>query len=166
MDVENFQTAGNQGPMTLLTNGGHNILLSPGPPDALWKQQRELTIPINKDRFGQDSLVGNLFESSLKICTSLSEEMKDQHGKPLDLFRYMFHFMITANNVSIFGEEFGHKAFPGLTDDMYKGKSQTSLSHIYLNSGFGRRRRLNLASIPRLFQSGCRKTSCHFRILF
>jgi hypothetical protein len=121
LDVENFRTAGDQGAMTMLTNGGHNILLSPGPPDPLWKAQREVTSPLNKDRFGEESLVANLFKSSLKICTTLSEEMKEKHGKPLDFFHYMFHFMITANNVSVFGEEFGYKNFPGLTDDMYKG---------------------------------------------
>ena len=121
LDVENFRTAGNEGAMVMLTNGGHNILLSQGPPDPLWKNQRELTSPLNKDRFGDESLVASLFRSSLKICTSLSEEMSMKQGKPLDLFHYLFHFMITANNVSIFGEEFGYQTFPGLTDDMYKG---------------------------------------------
>eukprot|EP01121_Diplochlamys_sp_Union-15-3_P022158 TRINITY_DN9351_c0_g1_i1.p1 TRINITY_DN9351_c0_g1~~TRINITY_DN9351_c0_g1_i1.p1 ORF type:complete len:519 (-),score=60.35 TRINITY_DN9351_c0_g1_i1:13-1518(-) len=120
LDVGNFYTSGHVGPMVMLTDTGDNILLRPGPPDEMWKNQRELTAPLNLDRFGEDSLVANLFRASWKICNRLAEEMSDQRGKPLDLFKYLFHFMITANNVSIFGEEFSYEAFPGLTDDMYK----------------------------------------------
>jgi hypothetical protein len=82
--------------MRHLTQGGHNILLSSGPPDTLWKRQRELTAPINKDRFGENSLVAVLFRASYKICDTLSEEMKVKHGAPLDLFRYLFHFMVVS----------------------------------------------------------------------
>lgn len=93
-EVENFFTCGGDGAMRHLTQGAHNILLSSGPPDALWKRQREITAPINKDRFGENSLVATMFRASYKICDTLSEEMKEKHGAPLDLFKYLFHFMV------------------------------------------------------------------------
>jgi hypothetical protein len=31
---------------------------------------------------------------------------------------------VTANNVSVFGEEFGYETFPGLTDDVYQSVLQ------------------------------------------
>jgi hypothetical protein len=94
-EVESFHTCGGEGPMRHLTNGPHNILLSSGPPDPLWKRQRELTAPLNRDRFGEDSLVAIMFRASYKICTRLSGEMKVKHGTPLDLFHYLFHFMVS-----------------------------------------------------------------------
>lgn len=121
LEVENFRTTGYEGPMTKLTQGGHNILLSSGPPDALWKNQRDLTTPLNKDRFGEDSLIATMFRASYKICNELSQEMQEIHGKKTDLFHYLFHFMVTANNVSVFGEEFGKKRYPDITEDIYKG---------------------------------------------
>eukprot|EP00026_Physarum_polycephalum_P000472 Phypoly_transcript_00473.p1 GENE.Phypoly_transcript_00473~~Phypoly_transcript_00473.p1 ORF type:complete len:1072 (+),score=177.20 Phypoly_transcript_00473:1435-4650(+) len=128
LEPDNFQTNGYKGVLTKLAwDSGNNILLLPGPPHPNWHRFREITAPINKDRFGETSLVNQMIDTAYKTTQeTVVNYLTDKQGQSLDLFKELFHVMLPAHNRALFGEEFEKKFAPkGLNTDLYDVISET-----------------------------------------
>ena len=72
-----------------------NPTLLLGPPNPHWIKYREVTSQIDKDRFGEDSMVGQMFQQTWKTTQELSvTHFGPKEGQPLDLFKELYHVMV------------------------------------------------------------------------
>jgi NADPH-ferrihemoprotein reductase len=122
LEPDNFPTGGDSGPMVkIAADSGKNILLVSGPPNPHWIKYREVTSFINKDRFGENSLVGQMFQQTWKTTQELSvSHFGPKLGVPIDLFKELYHVMIPAHNRALFGEEWARKfSYAELNEEIY-----------------------------------------------
>lgn len=127
LEPDNFPSNGYQGVMVKITaNSGKNILLNEGPPSPHWAQYREITSPINKDRFGESSLLSKLFDQTWKTTQELTHRFDAMRDRDLDLFFELYPYMIPAHNRALFGEEVAKKFQYGeLSKEMYDVITET-----------------------------------------
>eukprot|EP00026_Physarum_polycephalum_P009313 Phypoly_transcript_09432.p1 GENE.Phypoly_transcript_09432~~Phypoly_transcript_09432.p1 ORF type:complete len:432 (+),score=79.98 Phypoly_transcript_09432:33-1298(+) len=128
VEADNFQTSGDQGAMFRCSAfSGKNVLLTHGPPHSDWLKYRELSTILNKDRFGEDSLVGQMVMQTWKSLQELAQNhFGSKLGKPIDLYKELFEVIIPAHNHAMFGEESTRKfQYKELNFDMYDIEAET-----------------------------------------
>eukprot|EP01116_Phalansterium_solitarium_P015743 TRINITY_DN3507_c0_g1_i3.p1 TRINITY_DN3507_c0_g1~~TRINITY_DN3507_c0_g1_i3.p1 ORF type:complete len:1215 (+),score=382.18 TRINITY_DN3507_c0_g1_i3:128-3772(+) len=138
LEVEHFpkSDSGASKGGSYLFGGRENILLREAPSDAIWRMHRAVTRPLNHDKIGSGSVVGELFESSWRNAQRCADKIVPlANGKKVDLFYEVFKFAVNVHNCSLFGEEFDEKNFPGLTETMLDNLNMVATDSVFPRFG-------------------------------